>query len=119
MPKTKEAPKLADEAEDTSARDTAADSAPDDLPPPPELVEIPFKGHVFTVPKDRDIWSLDSELALYEARATNLSKYWVQWVELGLGPSQWLKLLDVMDNRGDLVAFTKVFMETVFSECVG
>ena len=90
-----------------------------DLPVPPEFVQIPFKEHVFTVPKDRDLWSMSSELALYETRATNLSHYWVQWVELGLGPQQWEQLQEQLDTRGDLVAFTQLFVKIVFSECVG
>lgn len=92
---------------------------PADLPEPSELVEIPFNGVVFTVPKDRDQWSFESEMALYQAKATNLSLYWVQWAELGLGPEQWAKLQQVATTRGDLVEFHKSFVKIVFSECVG
>lgn len=95
------------------AEDTTDDDQSDDT------VEITFNGTNFTVPKDRDVWSMESELALYEARATGLSFHWLRWVELGLGPKQWAQLLDTLTNRGDLVAFTQTFVTTVFAECTG
>lgn len=101
----------------TKVKPEASDDV--NLPAPPEFVEIPFRNHVFTVPKERDLWSMRSELALYEARATNLSFYWTQFIELGLGPEQWQKLQDLCAKRGDFIEFSKSFIDTVFSECVG
>lgn len=92
--------------------------------PKPKLVDessddlqIEFNGDTFTVPKDRDEWSVDSELAMFEARATGLSYWWTKWAELALGPAQWEKLTgQTLKNRGDLVAFVKLFVKTVVEE---
>jgi hypothetical protein len=83
-----------------------------------ELVEIEFNGAVFTVPKDRDDWSVESELAMFEARATGLSYWWTKWAELGLGQAQWDTLINqTLTKRGDLVDFVKLFVKTVVAEC--
>src|SRR4051812_5970452 len=103
----------------TKSRPAATDTVDADLPEPPEFVEIHYKDETFTVPKSRDLWSMRSELALYEARATNLSFYWTQFVELGLGPEQWIKVQQLCTTRGEFVDFTKQFIDTVFSECIG
>ena len=82
------------------------------------VVEIEFNGAVFTVPKDRDEWSVESELAMFEARATGLSYWWAKWAEFGLGEAQWDKLINhTLTKRGDLVAFVKLFVKTVVAEC--
>jgi hypothetical protein len=94
------------------------DVVDDDEPPAVALLEINFNGDTFTVPKSRDEWSVESELAMFEARATNLSYWWTKWTELALGPVQWQKLLDqTLKNRGDLIAFVQHFVKTVTKEC--
>lgn len=82
-----------------------------------EVVEIPFNDHVFTVPADRDTWSVESELALFEARATDLSYWWLKWIEAALGPKQYAKLFEVMKDRGDLVLFIQTFTAIIAKEC--
>lgn len=82
------------------------------------MVSIEFNGHTFTVPKNRDEWSVQSELFYMQARVTDSGHHWVQWAEEGLGPEQWVELLtNVLRNRGDLGTFMQKFVETVLTQC--
>ena len=97
MPK----PKLVDESSETI--DTA------DVV---EMVQVPFRGHDFAIPKDMDEWDTEACLAIGEKKYLFAAK-------TVLGPGQWALLRSLGSKRKDGNEFLTVFAAVVQSECIG
>jgi hypothetical protein len=82
-----------------------------------DLVKIEFRGHVFTVPKNRDDWPTRAILEFGRARTIDDQ---VKGVEIILGPEQWDLLVDqIAAKAGHFDEFIVVFGNTVQAECLG
>lgn len=88
MPKTKTPPETDDTTDDAV-----------------EMVEIPFRGATFVIPKDRGEWSTEGLAHLAEERYNLFVKY---TLELAL-PGQWDVLVRVCPRRRDYQEFFVVF----------
>lgn len=83
-----------------------------DVPPAPiELVEIPFRGATFTIPKDRDDWDAEAFLAI--AHGQHIAS-----LQMILGPDQWLKLRQIGTSRRITKEFSAIFGEVAERECI-
>lgn len=90
------------------------ESAPAEL----ELVEITFRGQVFTVPKDMDEWETEACLAWSRSVASSLLADWVNTVKDLLGAEQWNRLQALGTKRRDITEFLTTLIDTVNRECV-
>jgi hypothetical protein len=105
-------PKPAKGTAKDAAKEVGEDLAGRPTPEPPELVEIPFRGEVFTVPKHRRKWSTKGTVAIAEKQFNVAVKYL-------LGPAQWEKLsLVTGDVNETFDEFFILFGQTIKRECV-
>jgi hypothetical protein len=85
--------------------------APAEKQAPGETVEFEYRGVTFTIPKDRDAWPMDAELAIEQ-------RQWGIVVRAVIGDTQWDDLRDVAPNRGDLFEFIRLFMGAAAEGCI-
>lgn len=79
---------------------------------PSELVEIPFRDQVFTLPRDREDWPTKAIVALQQ-------KQYGAVVEQLLGPGQWDVLNAIAPKYREFMEFLTVFGDVVSKECTG
>ena len=80
-----------------------------------ELVEIPYNGVVFVVPKQRDDWSTEALAYVSEGRYNLFVKYMLEFAKSG----QWDMLCALCPRRRDFAGFFAVFGKALEQECVG
>lgn len=90
----------------------------DEPAPELELVEIAFRGQVFTVPKDMDDWETETCLAWSRSVKSSQLADWVQTVKHLLGPEQWDRLQALGSKRRDTTEFLTAMIDTVNKDCV-
>ena len=99
----------------TAKKKPEDDSTSDDKPSV-KMVEIPFGGFTFTVPKDRDDWDTRAIIAFSRSRALVDQ---IRGIELQLGPANFALLVEkAAPTAGPFRKFTDLFFETVKNECV-
>jgi hypothetical protein len=78
-----------------------------------EFVEIPFKGAVFVIPRDRDDWSTEGLAYLAEERYNLFVKYTLEIAR----PGQWDVLCRICPRKRDYQEFFTVFGAAT-GECI-
>jgi len=97
------------------AKETAVEAA-EEVTTKVELVEIPFGGQTFTIPKYRDDWETRAIIAFNRARSKDEQ---VAAIEIQFGEEQWELLLETAPKAGQFREFIDLFFKTVQAECKG
>lgn len=74
-------------------------------PEGPQFVEIPFRGAVFVIPRDRDDWSTEALAYLAEGQYNLFVKYTLEIAK----PGQWDVLVRVCPRKRDYAEFFGAF----------
>lgn len=99
----------------TKTTKTAAPEPDADEPETEPVVEIPFGGHTFTVPKNRDDWNTRAIIAFGSATTYDDQ---IEGIRLQLGEDEWSLLVDtVAPTAGLFKRFADLFFNKV-RECV-
>lgn len=85
---------------------------PPEVDAPIELVDIPFRGQTFQIPRDMDEWDIEACLALSQHN-------YAQSAKLLLGTGQWALLQSLGSKRKDINDFLVVFGRVIDRECTG
>lgn len=80
-------------------------------PSGPEMVDVSFRGHDFTIPKEMDEWDTEACIAISQ-------QDYVLAAKLLLGSGQWALLQSLGSKRKDIREFLVVFGDVVSQECV-
>lgn len=103
--------KTAPDAEEQTANNDTEDAKSPDLPDPTPMLEIPYRGHTFVAPENRDDWSTEGLSYLSEGKYDLFVKY---TLEIAL-PGQWRILCALCPRRKDFseffVEFSRVIQE--------
>lgn len=83
-------------------------------PEAPEFVEIPYKGSVFVIPKDRGDWSTEGLAYLAEEKYNLFVKHTLEMAV----PGQWEAVVHLCPRRKDFADFFTVFGQAT-KECTG
>ena len=79
-----------------------------------EYVDIPFRGHIFVVPRSRDDWSTEGLAYLGEGAFHLFVKYNLELAR----PGQWEQLVRLAPTRRGRNEFFEVHNKIVSEECV-
>lgn len=75
-----------------------------------EMVDVPFRGHNFKIPRDMDEWDTEACLAMSQQE-------YVLAAKLILGGGQWALLQSLGSKRKDVREFLIIFGDVVGREC--
>ena len=78
------------------------------------LVDIPFRGHTFVVPKSRDDWPTAGLAFMSEGKYNLFVKSMLDIA----APRQWTQLCEICPRRRDFTEFWVTFAKVTREDCV-